>query len=190
MHPSYKLKYFKVRNWPQTWIDEALDLARNIWKTHYAPKAPSAGVSSVSQTETVSVCTCLSLYPPSSLSLLLSLTCTPLKGFSLEDVTHLSPSTHSSRLHTHTRALSHTCAHTLEGFQFGGRHASLSLYPFLVLAHTRARTLAHTRALSHTHAHTLEGFQFGGRHTSLSLYPFLVLTHTHARTLTHTCAHP
>src|SRR6201999_2968838 len=138
MHPSYKLKYFKVRNWPQTWIDEALDLARHIWKTHYAPKAPSAGVSSVLQMETVSVCTCLSPYPPSSLSLLLSLTCTPLKGFSLEDVTRLSPSTHSLCLHTHTRALSHTHTHTLEGFQFGARHATLSLYPFRALTHTHA----------------------------------------------------
>src|ERR1700742_2041101 len=129
MHPSYKLKYFKVRNWPQTWIDEALDLARNIWKTHYAPKAPSAGVSSVSQTETVSVCTCLSPYPPSSLSLLLSLTCTPLKGFSLR-TSRVSLPLPIPRAYTHMRA------HTLEGFQFGGRHASLSLYPFLALTHT------------------------------------------------------
>src|ERR1700760_7176 len=106
MHPLYKLKYFKVRNWPQTWINEALDLAHHIWKTHYAPKAPSAGVSSVLQMETVSVCTCLSPYPPSSLSLPLPIpraytpthahshthVRTPLKGFSLEDVARLSPS--------------------------------------------------------------------------------------------------
>src|ERR1700761_4568443 len=70
----------------------------------------------------------------------------PLKGFSLEDVTRLSPSTPASCSHTHARALPHTRAHTLEGFQFGGHHASLSLYPFLVLTHTRARTLTHTCA--------------------------------------------
>jgi len=62
MHPSYKLKYFKVRNWPQDWIDEALNIAQDIWKTHYATSAPAAGIPSTLRTTAQSVCSlCLPL---------------------------------------------------------------------------------------------------------------------------------
>ena len=50
MHPSYKLKYFKVRNWPQDWIDEALNIVQDVWKTHYATNALAAGTPNTPQT--------------------------------------------------------------------------------------------------------------------------------------------
>jgi hypothetical protein len=37
LHPSYKTKYFKLRNWPDEWIDETVDIARNTWLSDYCP---------------------------------------------------------------------------------------------------------------------------------------------------------
>ena len=35
LNPKYKLKYFESKNWPQSWIDAALEVLRDQWKMNY-----------------------------------------------------------------------------------------------------------------------------------------------------------
>ncbi|KNE88292.1 hypothetical protein PSTG_18308, partial [Puccinia striiformis f. sp. tritici PST-78] len=38
LHPSFKDEYFKLAKWPKSWIDEAIDLTREMYDTWYKPK--------------------------------------------------------------------------------------------------------------------------------------------------------
>lgn len=37
MHPRFKTEYFKQHNWPQEWIETAVEITRDIWQTKYKP---------------------------------------------------------------------------------------------------------------------------------------------------------
>ncbi|KAI0682997.1 hypothetical protein C8T65DRAFT_595632, partial [Cerioporus squamosus] len=39
--PRYKLQYFRTQDWPEEWITEARDLAREEYRTQYKPAATS-----------------------------------------------------------------------------------------------------------------------------------------------------
>ncbi|KNF04351.1 hypothetical protein PSTG_02693 [Puccinia striiformis f. sp. tritici PST-78] len=41
LHPSFKDKYFKLSKWPQSWIDKAINLTRQMYETWYKPKTQS-----------------------------------------------------------------------------------------------------------------------------------------------------
>ena len=43
MHPQYKLSYFSEKEWPQEWIDTAIEIARRIWREHYQPRLRTHG---------------------------------------------------------------------------------------------------------------------------------------------------
>ena len=36
LHPAYKLRYFKIRQWEQAWIDTAQDLVESEFASEYA----------------------------------------------------------------------------------------------------------------------------------------------------------
>ncbi|KNE99918.1 hypothetical protein PSTG_06771 [Puccinia striiformis f. sp. tritici PST-78] len=38
LHPSFKDEDFKLPKWPQSWVDEAIDLTRQMYETLYKPK--------------------------------------------------------------------------------------------------------------------------------------------------------
>ncbi|OAV98892.1 hypothetical protein PTTG_25552 [Puccinia triticina 1-1 BBBD Race 1] len=38
LHPSFKDKYFKLAKWPQSWIDEAIRLTREMYEKWYKPR--------------------------------------------------------------------------------------------------------------------------------------------------------
>ncbi|KNE95440.1 hypothetical protein PSTG_11293 [Puccinia striiformis f. sp. tritici PST-78] len=49
LHPSFKDKYFKLAKWPKSWIDEAIDLTRDMYNTWYKPKQPTPATDEVSK---------------------------------------------------------------------------------------------------------------------------------------------
>ncbi|KNE97968.1 hypothetical protein PSTG_08645 [Puccinia striiformis f. sp. tritici PST-78] len=50
LHPSFNDEYFKLAAWEPDWITEAIRLARDMWTTHYKPRA--LNVPSTSRTAT------------------------------------------------------------------------------------------------------------------------------------------
>ncbi|GLB40082.1 putative protein dimerization activity [Lyophyllum shimeji] len=53
MHPRCKTAYFTKQNWPMTWIDTAIELARAEWEK-YKPKETSMAQPSISRTRSLS----------------------------------------------------------------------------------------------------------------------------------------
>ena len=39
LHPTHKLRYFKLANWEQSWIDEAVRCLHDVWNSHYKPRS-------------------------------------------------------------------------------------------------------------------------------------------------------
>src|SRR5271156_1553799 len=37
LNPKFKLQYFKNENWPQEWIDTAVEVLRDHWNLYYKP---------------------------------------------------------------------------------------------------------------------------------------------------------
>ncbi|KAK7437101.1 hypothetical protein VKT23_018727 [Stygiomarasmius scandens] len=46
MHPEHKTSYFRKQDWPEQWITQAVDIARDIWRSQYKPSTPCAEKSS------------------------------------------------------------------------------------------------------------------------------------------------
>lgn len=42
LHPSFKLEYFRKADWPDTWVQEALDITRAAWERRYKPVGGAA----------------------------------------------------------------------------------------------------------------------------------------------------
>ena len=42
MHPRYKTRYFVKSGWEAEWIQEAVDLAREVWLKRYKPRSGSS----------------------------------------------------------------------------------------------------------------------------------------------------
>ncbi|KAJ3833744.1 hypothetical protein F5878DRAFT_546014, partial [Lentinula raphanica] len=41
LHPSLKLEYFIKANWPQQWIDTAVQVTRETWERTFKPSQPT-----------------------------------------------------------------------------------------------------------------------------------------------------
>ncbi|KDQ05798.1 hypothetical protein BOTBODRAFT_98412, partial [Botryobasidium botryosum FD-172 SS1] len=39
LHPTFKTDYMRHQEWPDSWIEQALSLIRQVWKADYAPRA-------------------------------------------------------------------------------------------------------------------------------------------------------
>ena len=40
LHPRYKTQYFRMQEWPEDWIEEAVNLIRGEWRSRYKPAPP------------------------------------------------------------------------------------------------------------------------------------------------------
>ncbi|KNF00418.1 hypothetical protein PSTG_06347 [Puccinia striiformis f. sp. tritici PST-78] len=49
LHPLFKDEYFKLAQWPQSWIDKAINLTRDMFNTNYKAKQPTSSQTSVKQ---------------------------------------------------------------------------------------------------------------------------------------------
>ncbi|POV95237.1 hypothetical protein PSTT_16361 [Puccinia striiformis] len=46
VHSLYEDEYFKLAKWPESWIDEAIDLTREMYDTWYKPRKPTSAPKS------------------------------------------------------------------------------------------------------------------------------------------------
>ncbi|OJT11245.1 hypothetical protein TRAPUB_12245 [Trametes pubescens] len=44
LHPKHKLQYFRDQEWTEEWINNAVEVIRKEWRTHYKPKPAAADV--------------------------------------------------------------------------------------------------------------------------------------------------
>ena len=49
LNPKYKLKYFESKNWPQIWVDAALEVLRDQWETNYKPSVSDSQGDNVAE---------------------------------------------------------------------------------------------------------------------------------------------
>ncbi|KAE9404172.1 hypothetical protein BT96DRAFT_813986, partial [Gymnopus androsaceus JB14] len=46
LHPSFKLEYFKTLQWPQEWINDAINVTQKAWTTRFKPTQTSSDTKS------------------------------------------------------------------------------------------------------------------------------------------------